>query len=208
MSRLMLLSSLIVLGVGCVSLPRASEPALALGHPGGEPLMVRGSHVTGPTSSLLIADNALRGRFRDMAVSLAWTYQEVTGTVAERPTRLELAEGDDVRVWGSFAGAPMDVVMESEWVTGRVGECSYALKKRDDGGYTGKRDCGGAMEGDFDLAFPSPLLQRPLGEKATLLALMLVNHTLSHPPAYSVATFAKPRQGWFPSKGEACWKMQ
>ncbi len=207
MSRLMLLSSLIVLGVGCASLPRANEPALPLGHQGGEPLTVKGAYVTGPTSSLVISDNALRGRFRDLPVSLAWSYQEVTGMVADRPTRLELAEGDDMRVWGSFAGAPMDVVMESEWVAGRVGECSYALKKRSDGGYTGKRDCGGAMEGDFDLSFPEPLLQRLLGEKATLMALMLVNHTLSHPPAYSVAVFAKPRQGWYPSKGEQCWKM-
>jgi hypothetical protein len=207
MSRLLLLSSLIILGVGCVSLPRASEPALPLGHQGGEPLMVKGAYITGPSSSLVVSDNALRGRFRDLPVSLAWSYQEVTGMVAERPTRLELAEGDDMRVWGSFAGAPLDVILVADWVTGRVGECSYALKKREEGGYTGKRDCGGVLEGDFDLAFPAPLQQRPLGEKATLLALMLVNHTLSHPPAYSVATFAKPRQGSSFSKGDMCWKQ-
>jgi hypothetical protein len=195
MSRLLLLSGFLLLGVGCASTgssARADEPALALGQQAGEPLLVRGSSVTGPASSLTISEDGMRGRFRDVPVSLKWDYQEVSGMVAGRGTRLELAEGDDTRIWGTFGGAVVDLTLEGEWLQGRVGGCGYALK-RHEGGYVGRRTCGGPLEANLQVAFPEPLLARPLGEKATLMTLMLINSTPTYSPTLSPARLARPR---------------
>ncbi len=194
MTRLMLLSSLIVLGVGCASTgsaSRAQGPVLPLGQPAGEPLQVQGSTITGPTSSLVVADDAMRGRFRDLPVSLKWNYQELTGTVGSRGTRLELAEGDDTRIWGVFGGAPVDIVVKKDWLHGNVGNCGYVLK-RTELGYSGRRSCGGPLEADLQVAFPAPLLERPLGEKAALMTLMLVNTTSTYSPTLSLSRFTRP----------------
>jgi hypothetical protein len=194
MSRLSPVSVLLILGVGCAGMQHPAEVGVPLGQQGGEPLLVTESAITGPSSSLRIADGGMRGRFLNQPLSLSWTYQSITGAMGERATNLEVAEGDDTRIWGTFAGAPVDVTLEREWVYGRVGECSYALK-RVQSGYVGKRDCGGALEGEFDLAFSEHLLQRPLGEKATLMTLMLVNHVATFTPNISLASFARPLEG-------------
>lgn len=194
MSRLLLLSGLILLGTGCAGShanSRAGEPAYPLGQPAGEPLLVQGSYVTGPASSLLITEDALRGRFRDMPVSLKWTWQEVTGAVASRGTRLELAEGDDTRIWGTFGGMGVDLTVDREWLYGHVGGCGYVLQRTEDG-FVGRRSCGGPLEDDLRLAFPAPLMERPLGEKASLMTLMLVNFTSTYSPTVSLANFARP----------------
>jgi hypothetical protein len=195
MSRLMLLSGLLLLGVGCASTgssTRTSEPALALGQQAGEPLLVQGSSVTGPASSLTISEDGMRGRFRDLPVSLKWDHQEVTGMVAGRGTRLELAEGDDTRIWGLFGGAAVDLTLEGEWLRGRVGGCGYVLK-RHEGGYVGRRTCGGPLEPNLQVAFPEPLLARPLGERATLMTLMLINSTPTYSPSLSPVHRVRPR---------------
>jgi hypothetical protein len=195
MSRLMLLSGLLLLGVGCAStgsISRIGEPAMSLGQPAGEPLLVQGSAITGPSSSLAISNSGMRGRFRDMPVSLKWNYQEISGVVAGAGTRLEVAEGDDMRIWGSFGGAPVDIIVVGEWLHGYVAGCGYVLK-RNELGYSGRRSCGGSLEDDLQVAFPEPLLARPLGEKATLMTLMLVNFTSTYLPNISLASFTRPR---------------
>jgi hypothetical protein len=194
MSRLLLLSSLLVLGVGCASTgsaSRAEGPALPLGQPAGEPLLVQGSAITGPTSSLVVSGDAMRGRFRDVPVSLKWNYQEITGSVGSGGTRLELAEGDDTRIWGMFGGAPVDLVVDKEWLHGQVGGCGYILK-RTEAGYSGRRSCGGPLEADLQVAFPAPLMERPLGERAALMTLMLVNTTTTYSPSISLSRFTRP----------------
>jgi hypothetical protein len=182
--------------VGCASTgstaARAVEPAMSLGQPAGEPLRIQGQSITGPTSSLLISEGFMRGRFRDKPVSLAWDYQELTGVVGSQGTRLELAEGDDMRVWGSFAGASVDIVLNEDWLYGHVAGCGYAMK-RDARGFVGRRTCGGPLEPDFHVAFPQALLERPLGEKAALMTLMLVNHTSTYSPSVSLDRFTRPR---------------
>lgn len=195
MSRLMLLSSLIILGVGCASTgsaSRASGPALPLGQPAGEPLLIQGSAITGPTSSLVVVDDAMRGRFRDMPVSLKWNYQELTGAVGSWGTHLELAEGDDTRVSGIFGGAQVDFIVEKDWLHGHVGGCGYILQ-RNETGYSGRRSCGGPLEADLQVAFPAQLMERPLGERAALMTLMLVNTTSTYSPTVSLARFSRPR---------------
>lgn len=195
MSRLLLLSSLMLLGAGCAgshSNHRAGEPAYSLGQPAGEPLLVQGAYVTGPASSLVIGDDSLRGRFRDRPVSLRWNWQEITGSVDARGTRLELAEGDDTRIWGSFGGLPVDLTVDEEWLHGIVGGCGYTLRRGEDG-FVGRRTCGGPLEEDLHVAFPAPLMERPLGERASLMTLMLVNFTNTYSPTVSLARFARPR---------------
>ena len=195
MSRLLLLSGLILLGAGCAGShanSRASEPAYSLGQPAGEPLLVQGSYITGPASSLLITEDAMRGRFRDLPVSLKWTWQEVTGSVAAQGTRLELAEGDDTRIWGSFGGMAVNLTVDNEWLHGSVGGCGYALQRSQEG-FVGQRSCGGLLEDDLHVSFPAPLMERPLGERASLMTLMLVNFTNTYSPAVSLARFTRPR---------------
>lgn len=195
MSRLLLLSGLILLGVGCTGShanSRAGEPAYSLGQPAGEPLLVRGGHVTGPASSLVIAGDAMRGRFRELPVSLKWTWQEVTGSVAARGTRLELAEGDDTRIWGTFGGMRVDLTVDKEWLHGNVGGCGYALRRTEEG-FVGRRSCGGPLEDALRVAFPAPLMERPLGERASLMTLMLVNFTSTYSPTVSLTRFTRPR---------------
>jgi hypothetical protein len=194
MSRLMLLSSLLVLGVGCASTgsaSRADGPALPLGQPAGEPLLIQGSAITGPTSSLVVTDDAMRGRFRDMPVSLKWNYQQLTGAVGNWGTYLELAEGDDTRVSGIFGGSQVDFIVEKDWLHGHVGGCGYILQ-RNETGYSGRRSCGGPLEADLQVAFPAQLMERPLGERAALMTLMLVNTTSTYSPSVSLARFARP----------------
>ncbi|KFA87058.1 hypothetical protein [Archangium violaceum] len=195
MSRLLLLSGFMLLGAGCAgshSHFRTGGPAYPLGQPAGEPMLVQGSYVTGPASSLVIDDQSIRGRFRDRPVSLSWTWQEVTGSVDARGTFLELAEGDDTRVWGSFGGMPVDLTLDKEWLYGNVGGCGYVLRRAEDG-FVGRRSCGGSLEGDLRVDFPEPLLERPLGERASLMTLMLVNFTSTYSPVMSLARFARPR---------------
>jgi hypothetical protein len=195
MSRLMLLSGLMLLGAGCAgshSFSRTGGPAYPLGQPAGEPLLLQGSYVTGPASSLVIGGNSLRGRFRDKPVSLTWTWQEITGSVDARGTRLEIAEGDDTRVWGSFGGLPVDLTVDKEWLHGIVGGCGYVLRRAEDG-FVGQRTCGGPLEQELHVAFPAPLMERPLGERASLMTLMLINFTSTYSPTVSLARFARPR---------------
>ena len=94
---------------------------------------------------------------------------------AGQQTRVELAEGDDVRLKGAFAGAPMDLVIEKGGLSGRVGECHYALF-RVKGGFRGPAACGGARQDDAVLVYPDELKEKPLGEQAALLSLMLSPH--------------------------------
>jgi hypothetical protein len=194
MSRLLVMSGLMLLGVGCAGSQansRAGESALSLGEPAGEPLLVRGSAITGPSSSLVISDSGMHGRYRDAPVSLEWNFQRLTGAVGAYETKMELAEGDDTRLSGSFGGMPVDLILAGEWLYGSVGGCGYALHREGEG-FVGRRICGGPVD-VVQVSFPAPLMERPLGEKAALMSLMLVNTTMNYIPGVSVADFTRPR---------------
>jgi len=172
-----LLSTLVLvstLATGCATTSRVTQ-GQALGREGQEPLVLAGNDLTGPSSTLRLDEHGMRGRFRSNPVALAWDYQQMTGTVGEQATRLELAEGDDTRVWGSFGGVPVDLTEDGTWLHGRVGGCAYALKRASDTTLEGVRQCGGVLERDIAVAFPATIAQRELGERAALMALTLVN---------------------------------
>ncbi|NTX09334.1 hypothetical protein HUA74_11285 [Myxococcus sp. CA051A] len=166
-SSLVLISALTT---GCATTARG----VALGDAAEESLRLEGGAITGPSSTLSITENAMHGRYRRDPVSLEWDYQKMTGSVGYRATRLELAEGDDTRVWGTFGGMTVDLTEDGTYLHGRVGPCAYVLKREGDT-LTGVRECGSALEKDVTLAFPATLHQRPLGERAALMTLALVN---------------------------------
>lgn len=151
---------------------RAEPGAVAVAATGNEPLYVGEQSVVGRNASLQREGTALHGHYRGMPVHLAWTGQYLHGTVAEQATRIELAEGDDVRLTGAFAGAPMDVILEQGGLSGRVGPCHFALF-RVPGGFRGPARCGSRALQDAQLVFPPELASHPLGEQAALLALLL-----------------------------------
>jgi hypothetical protein len=196
MSRSVLLSSLLVLSVGCAgtgNAVRAAGPEARMGQRSAEPMVVTETYVTGPSSSLSLKEDGMRGRFRDRAVDLKWDYQSVTGVFASSPTKLVLSEGDDTRVEGSFGGARVDILMKQDVLLARVGGCAYYMQ-RVEGGYSGKRDCAGPLEEEFYVDFPENLQERPLGQMATLLAMSLFSYTETYSPAVSPARFTTSRE--------------
>lgn len=170
-------AALCLLGTGCAATSGAQGAAsgVLLGNASVEPLRMEGPAITGPNSSLLIDGDGMRGRFRTRSVALQWTHQEMTGSIGEVSTRLELAEGDETRVRGSFGGIDVDLTEDGTWLHGRVGQCAYALK-RDGDTFKGMRDCGNnLLEHGIEVSFPVELAARPVGERAALMTLALVN---------------------------------
>ena len=195
MKRLLLSTATVLslLGTGCAATSgaQASTQGVLLGNASVEPLRLEGTTITGPNSSLSIEGDGMRGRFRTRPVALQWNYQEMTGSVGELSTHLQLAEGDDTRVWGTFAGLAVDLTEDGTWMHGRVGQCAYALKREGDT-FKGMRDCGSSLERDVEVSFPQELTARPVGERAALMAFMLIN---------TKATAAAPRMGPKPRGG-------
>ncbi|WP_224243291.1 hypothetical protein [Hyalangium gracile] len=212
MSRSLLMSSLLVLGlgVGCTGVGEGLRPptdGVRMGQGSIEPMVVSHDAITGPSSSLGLREDGMRGRFRDRPVDLQWNYQQVTGIFGAQPTKLELSEGDDTRVSGTLGGAPVEVLLKDDVLVGRVGVCSYYLK-RVEGGYSGKRDCAGPLEEQFLVDFPESLQARPLGQMATLLALNLASYTESYSSAISPARFTTQRERMRHSPTTNCRKWQ
>jgi hypothetical protein len=170
-------------------------------------MVVTNSHVTGPSSSLVLHGNGMRGRFRDRPVDLQWDFQKVTGVFGGQPTLLELSEGDDTRASGSFGGAPVDVLVKENVMVARVGICAYYMT-RVEGGFSGKRDCAGPLEEQFHVDFPESLQARPVGEMATLLTLALASYTETYSPGVSLARFTAPRELLQDLPNTSCRKTQ
>ncbi|MBF5045844.1 hypothetical protein FGE12_25770 [Aggregicoccus sp. 17bor-14] len=154
---------------------RAEADAPRIGATSSEDLVVGARGVVGRTTDLRVSESSMRGRFREVPVDLSWNGQYLKGVVGGQLTRLELAQGDDTRLLGSFAGMPVDLVIEKGGLSGRVGECHYALF-RVKGGFRGPTACGGARQRDSELAFSEELTEKPLGQQAALLALTLSPH--------------------------------
>jgi hypothetical protein len=154
---------------------RAEPDAPRIGAVGSEDLLVGEQVTVGRTSALRVSQDEMRGRYRNVPVDVSWNGQMLKGVVGGQATRMELAEGDDTRFLGSFAGMPVDLVIEKGGLSGRVGECHYALF-RVKGGFRGPATCGGARQNDSVLVYPDELAQKPLGQQATLLSLMLSPH--------------------------------
>jgi hypothetical protein len=170
-------------------------------------MLVTRTHVTGPTSSLSLRQDGLRGRFRDQPVDLTWDFQKVSGVYGTRPTLLELSEGDDTRASGTFGGAPVDILVQKNVLLARVGGCAYYMT-RVEGGYSGKRDCAGPLEEGFFVNFPESLQTRPVGEMTTLLTLALASYTDTYSPAVSPARFARWQAAMHHQKKASCTRTR
>jgi hypothetical protein len=180
-----MLSGVLLFAVGCAGSGgalRAESPPIRMNQDIDEPLLLANGAITGPSSSLNLTDDGMNGRFRNLPVALRWSYQELSGSVGQRKTRLELAEGDDTRIWGHFATLPVDLVLDGQQLYGYVGSCVYVMQQTDEG-FQGQRDCGTGSQDGIALAFPTPLRQRALGERAALLTLTFANDSEAHTPA-------------------------
>jgi hypothetical protein len=180
-----MLSGVLLFGVGCAGTGgalRTGEAPIRMNQDTDEPLLLANGAITGPSSSLNLSENGMNGRFRNLPVELQWSYQELSGNIGQRKTRLELAEGDDTRIWGHFATLPVDLVLAGPQLYGYVGACVYVMQQTAEG-FEGKRDCGLGTQEGVALGFPAPLQQRALGEKAALLTLTFANDSEAHTPA-------------------------
>ena len=210
MSRSLLLSSLLFLAVGCAGAGnglRSEAASVRMGQRSTEPMLVSSRFVTGPSSSLSLHEDGLRGRFKDQPVDLHWDYQRVTGVFGALPTKLELSEGDDIRASGSLGGSRVDLLLQGDVLLARVGLCAYYMQ-RVDGGYSGRRDCAGPLEDAFFVDFPESLQARPLGEMATLLSLALVSYSDTYSPTVSMARFTTARERIKSMPSTSCRKFQ
>lgn len=185
MSRL-LLSCVLVLGTGCAgaggALRADAGPTVRLNQDTDEPLMLANGAITGPRSSLRVAEEGMNGRFRDLPVALRWSYQELKGAVGPRKANIELAEGDDTRIWGQFASLPVDLILNGKSLYGYMGACVYVMQQGAEG-FQGRRDCGDGVRDGISMSFPDALQQWPLGEKAALLTLTFANDAEANTPA-------------------------
>ncbi|QRK09723.1 hypothetical protein JQX13_06260 [Archangium violaceum] len=73
-----------------------------------------------------------------------------------------------------------------------MGTCLYVLE-RTEGGFKGRSNRGSPLEEQLQVAFPAPLLKRPLGEKAALMTLMLANVANVSSPTLGLVRFTRPR---------------
>jgi hypothetical protein len=195
MSRLLMLSGVLLFGVGCAGAGgalRTDSAPIRMNQDTDEPLLLADGTLTGPSSSLHLTEEGMNGRFRNLPVALRWNFQELSGNVGPRKARLELAEGDDTRIWGHFASLPVDLVLDGPWLYGHVGACVYAMQQGAEG-FQGKRDCGAGTEEGVALSFPAALQQRPLGERAALLTLTFTNDSEAHAPGVAMSRFVTQR---------------
>jgi len=194
----LLLSGLVVLGVGCASTgateradapERAADaPGLPLGPSDNEPMLLQGNHVTGPYTSLSVLENGIRGRLASEPVNLEWTDKEIAGVVGGMATSIQLyPEGDATIIQGSFAGQAVDFRLEGPWLSGRFGRCNYETERTSEG-FVGRRSCSGKKEQDqIRVNFPADLAKRPPREELGLLVLAFANdapwnHKTMRPP--------------------------
>ncbi len=187
----LLLSGLVMLGVGCASTGAtgpAEGPGLPLGPSDNEPLLLRGDSVTGPYTSLSLMQDGVRGRYGNEPLNLEWTDQEIAGVVGGVATSIQLTpEGQATLIHGSFAGLAVDLRLEGPWLSGRFGRCNYETERTSEG-FVGRRSCSGKKEKDqIRVHFPASLAQRPAREELGLLVLAMANdapwnHKTMRPP--------------------------
>lgn len=187
----LLLSGLVMLGVGCASTGatgRTDAPGLPLGPSDNEPLLLQGNSVTGPYTSLSLLQEGVRGRFSNEPLNLEWTDKDVTGVVGGVATSIQFTpEGEGTLIQGSFAGLAVDFQLQGPWLNGRFGRCNYETERTSEG-FVGRRSCSGKKEQDqIRVNFPASLAQRPAREELSLLVLAFANdapwnHKTMRPP--------------------------
>lgn len=209
MSRL-LLSALVVLGVGCAGPTGAGNgsTALRLGSDDREPLVLEGTNITGPTTSLALKDNTVRGLLLGAETSLEVTDAQLTGTVGTGTALLEFtSQGDITTIKGSFGGAIVDLRLRGPWLAGRFANCHYDTEQTSEG-FVGVRVCSGMRNEQTRVSYPVGLAERTPLEQRALLTVALAadsarvhganpHYALFRPHGYSIIPrpTAKPEGG-------------
>jgi hypothetical protein len=194
MSRL-LLSALVSLGVGCAGAGAAGRPgALQLGASDNEPLLLEGNEISGPSTSLSLREDGVRGRYYGAPLDLQWTGTETAGVLGGQRTRLELAplDGTTRRFQGSFQGMPVDLELKGPWLTGRFGECRYDTEQTSQG-FAGRRTCTGREREQVLVNFPEGLAQRTPREQVMLLTLAFTSDATRNPVHPHQPLLVRPR---------------
>jgi hypothetical protein len=194
MSRL-LLSALVVLGVGCAGTGAAGRPgAFQLGARDNEPLLLEGSDISGPSTSLTLTDDGVRGRYYGSPLELQWTDEASSSVLGGQRTRLELTpQADDARrLQGNFQGMPVDIELKGPWLKGRFGECRYDTEQTSEG-FAGRRVCTGREREQVLVSYPEGLAQRSPREQMTLLTLALTSDAIRNPIHPHAPLLVRPR---------------
>ena len=136
-----------------------------------------GERLFGPTIDVALSgDGSYVGHLGMRVVDLRTEEGKVKGIVGTQPTELYVQpEGEGIRIRGLFAGSLGTLDVTPSVISGRVGRCSYDLRRRGTAAwYSGQKVCGnGRLPQLADLAVPSELDARPPEQKAMLIALFL-----------------------------------
>ncbi|MBS2028013.1 MAG: hypothetical protein JST54_08935 [Deltaproteobacteria bacterium] len=132
-----------------------------------------GASCTGPQISVRAEGNQVRGLLGNQAVNVTTSDKEVKGSVGSEPVQLQVRpQVDGLSINGTFAGQLGSLQVADQYIQGRVGRCSYDLKAEGPNRYRGNRSCGGLPQPTF-VTLPSNLAEKPQGQRAALLAMLL-----------------------------------
>jgi len=129
--------------------------------------------ITGPDLQLSHSADAMRGRAYGRVVSLQIEDELIGGLLGSLPVRMKLEKAEDggLKARGTFAGVSTNLEIGREELKGRVGNCSYELKAKEQR-YEGWRSCGGTPEFPVFVEIP-PSLARS-GAPTTMAAVALL----------------------------------
>ena len=137
-----------------------------------------GQRLFGATIDVALSgDGSYVGHLGTRVVDLRTEEGKVKGIIGTQPTELYVQpEGEGIRIRGLFAGSLGTLDVTPSVISGKVGRCSYDLKRRGTAAvwYSGQKVCGnGRMPQLADVAVPSELDARPPEQRAMLVALFL-----------------------------------
>jgi hypothetical protein len=156
----------------------APEEQLVLRLPGASlTFKVDGRQLSGPQTSLLWTEDAVRGFLYNRKVNLTLEEGRVTGLLDGGQLQLTLVPipAGGVQVQGTVGNVLSSFRLTPGQLEGRIGRCSYDLRGEEDrpGYYSGSRTCPGEPFVPTNLELPSTLQVSSPAAQAALLALML-----------------------------------
>lgn len=131
--------------------------------------------LSGPAVQVQRTEQGFRGFAFNQTVDLRAQENKVTGFIGSRPVELFITSEDSgVVLRGTYAGTLGRLELTPEGVNGTVGACGYSLRKATvpKATYDGQRTCRTPPE-PITLTIPSALMEKPTGEMAAVLALLL-----------------------------------
>lgn len=133
-----------------------------------------GDSVASPDLQFYRGPDAVRGRAFGRPVNLNIKGDEVSGTVGDGPTRLQLNSqpGGGLEAVGMFGGNLSRFKVTPKEISGTVGACSYQLQFTGTR-YEGSRACHGRIESPVFLELPATLAEGGDAQAVATLGLIL-----------------------------------